>query len=247
MLKILECQYFIPRPIAMVLSYPALDFNYTSWMSPENLTILRSEASSAFIPGLNAQKNHLSHHSPLSVVNDVKPRRRRSWRRSRSESFSGSRAGSEVAVGRRDSVSVGPSRGSVTPTVSVSSLPITAAGVHDGHARKSVSFVPEGYSRPPDSESGSDRSGKGSGSEADEDEATDGSILDRVMTSDAVLTSTPAQMTPVVQSDSQLTEKPVTKKIPLGTRLTMTSRSGYFQDPIISPSMVGRSEEVSQN
>jgi hypothetical protein len=59
----------LPLPTAIVLSYPALDLNFTSWMSAENLRVLRSEQSSGNLPGLKElaeQKDHLKH-----VVSDV--------------------------------------------------------------------------------------------------------------------------------------------------------------------------------
>ncbi|KAG6867865.1 hypothetical protein C0993_010091 [Termitomyces sp. T159_Od127] len=52
------------RPVALVLNYAALDFNFTSWMSPANLRVLQSEQSSGNLPGINdlaAQKDHLQH------------------------------------------------------------------------------------------------------------------------------------------------------------------------------------------
>ena len=33
----------LPYPYALVMAYPALDFNFTSWMSPDHLDVLRSE------------------------------------------------------------------------------------------------------------------------------------------------------------------------------------------------------------
>ena len=51
----------LPLPTALVLSYPALDFNFTSWMSTENLRILRSEQSSGSLRELAEQKDHLKH------------------------------------------------------------------------------------------------------------------------------------------------------------------------------------------
>lgn len=54
----------IPLPTAVVLNYPALDLNFTSWMSAENLRVLRSEQSSGNLPGLKElaeQKDHLKH------------------------------------------------------------------------------------------------------------------------------------------------------------------------------------------
>ena len=48
----------------MVLNYAALDFNFTSWMTVDNLRVLRSEQSSGNLPGLKElaeQKDHLKH------------------------------------------------------------------------------------------------------------------------------------------------------------------------------------------
>ena len=33
----------LPLPVALVLNYAALDFNFTSWMTPGNLRVLRIE------------------------------------------------------------------------------------------------------------------------------------------------------------------------------------------------------------
>lgn len=54
----------IPLPTAMVLNYAALDFNFTSWMTVDNLRVLRSEQSSGNLPGMKElaeQKDHLKH------------------------------------------------------------------------------------------------------------------------------------------------------------------------------------------
>ncbi|KAJ7647126.1 Alpha/Beta hydrolase protein [Roridomyces roridus] len=72
----------LPQPIALVLNYPAFDFNFTSWMTPDNLRVLRTEESSGNLPGIKelaAQKDHLKHISPLSMVGDQRstlPRRK---------------------------------------------------------------------------------------------------------------------------------------------------------------------------
>lgn len=54
----------LPLPTAIVLNYAALDFNFTSWMTADNLQVLRSEQSSGNLPGLKElaeQKDHLKH------------------------------------------------------------------------------------------------------------------------------------------------------------------------------------------
>lgn len=61
----------LPLPTAVVLNYPALDLNFTSWMSAENLRVLRSEQSSGNLPGLKElaeQKDHLKHVVSLHGV-----------------------------------------------------------------------------------------------------------------------------------------------------------------------------------
>lgn len=53
-----------PLPVSLVLNYAALDFNFTSWMSAENLHVLQYEQSSGNLPGLAElalQKDHLQH------------------------------------------------------------------------------------------------------------------------------------------------------------------------------------------
>ena len=61
----------LPLPTALVLTYPALDFNFTSWMSDENLRVLRSEQSSTNVPALRElveQKDHWAHVVSRSSV-----------------------------------------------------------------------------------------------------------------------------------------------------------------------------------
>lgn len=67
-------------------SYAALDFNFTSWMSVDNLKVLRSESHSN-IAAILRDKEALDHRSPLSVVADVERPRLRKKRNSWSKSF----------------------------------------------------------------------------------------------------------------------------------------------------------------
>lgn len=246
MFKILESPMQIPHPIALVLSYPALDFNFTSWMTPTNLAVLQSEASSAFIPGLGQQKDHLSHRSPLSVVDDVhskRMRRKKSWKRSLSAPFSGAPPSHTPPT----SLSGTPASGQSTPRSCslMSSLPTTPEETRKtrGHKSKSVTFRPNGYSGR-DGDTDDDLVETDGGEDADyyplqEEEKP---ILARVMTSEAELYLMSDGVANPVHTESDITDEstPVRKtaSIPFGTRLTMTSRTGFFQDRIISPSMV---------
>lgn len=86
MIKLLEIPIASrpPMPLALIWTYPALDFNFTSFMPPEHLQILRQESTAA-IRGVAEQKDHLKHQSPLAVVDEPTPlqrRRRKSWSKS---------------------------------------------------------------------------------------------------------------------------------------------------------------------
>lgn len=74
------------KPDALMLIYPALDFDIRAWMEQSKVGLLKASASTKQIPGIEnviESKEHMRHKSPLSVVPDVKqPRTRKpSWRR----------------------------------------------------------------------------------------------------------------------------------------------------------------------
>lgn len=65
----------LPLPTAVVLNYAALDFNFTSWMSNENLRILKSEQQTSTTEGdllalreVVAGKDHLRHVVSLKCI-----------------------------------------------------------------------------------------------------------------------------------------------------------------------------------
>lgn len=182
MLNILESPLKIPHPLALVLAYPAIDFNYNSWMTPQDLQVLRTEQSSRNIPGIMEGKDHMRHKSPLSVVDDSGQRkppntadplsRKSSWHRSLSGRF-------------RSSAS--------------------SRSAFDVDARKEE----------------------------------DKTLRERVKTPvEEISLEALQQELQVAAAEAQ--EEKEHEKMTLGTRLTMTSRTGYFQDRIISPTMVRR-------
>lgn len=71
----------LPLPSALVWAYPALNFNYESWMNAADLAVLRQESQGNLL-SLRHQKDHLSHRSPLSIVDDKPRRRKASWSKS---------------------------------------------------------------------------------------------------------------------------------------------------------------------
>ncbi|KAG9097592.1 hypothetical protein FRC06_007386 [Ceratobasidium sp. 370] len=156
----------LPKPVSLVLNYAALDFNFTSWMAPAHLKVLRSQASQGHIPGLEDMKDHFSGQGPLDVADKSVSRGRKSW-------TGGSVKGWTEGMG----LSQPPS-----PNMRKRMTPLTSPDVGRKTGQKLLWGEPEQY-------------------EHEEEE-----------------------------------EKPA--KMTIGTRLTMTSRTGFFQDRIISPSMM---------
>ena len=246
MLRILEHPTGIPRPISMILAYPALDFNFTSWMSPANLKVLRTEQSESHMPGIIKDKDHMTHKSPLSVVDDVE----KTGKRQRQQSW-GQAIGSKVAgLAMSPMREKGPDSTShpTSPLMWTSALPRTMSTKITGW------LAPDSTAESNPTEEPSEQD-----SEAEDDDETetvkgpdgrrdaDKSLQERVKTpheekgrfSLAPMTDMPSDVNaPGVEARRNgLIKK---KKAPIGTRLTMTSRVGYFQDKIISPSMVSQ-------
>lgn len=244
-IRILEHHTAIPRPISIILAYPALDFNFTSWMSPANLRVLRTEHSENHIPGIKQGKDHMSHKSPLSVVDDVKhkPRkqdrtRQKSWGAAISSKLPGL-AMSPVQE-KNDAFA-----GSKTPkgTSPVSNWTKTLPRV--------MSEKIAGWAGTEEADTEGETNSEESGSSEDEDAKTvrafdsrreaEKSLRERVKTpkEERHFDFRPSSLEDVTVADDAVARKR-RKKTPIGTRMTMTSRVGYFQDRIISPSMASR-------
>ncbi|KZT26689.1 alpha/beta-hydrolase [Neolentinus lepideus HHB14362 ss-1] len=217
MIKIVETQssLHLPSPTAMVLNYAALDFNFTSWMSPANLQVLRSEQSSGHISGLAEQKDHFGHISPLSMVGDRRLRRRRhTWRDALKEL--------NFASPTSPATETPPLRRRARPKSELIARP---------HANQYLAV---------DAGSVADEEDEGDSSEVNEE---DRPIYARARHAkqpslNAVQLEEQQQelSRQVARADSDVLKKE--NKAPIGTRITMTSRTGYFQDRIISPSMM---------
>ncbi|WRT67030.1 uncharacterized protein IL334_003996 [Kwoniella shivajii] len=250
MLRILEHPTGIPKPVSMILAYPALDFNFTSWMSPTNLRVLRTEQSETQIPGIVHGKDHMRHKSPLSVVDDLETKRRRRAGRQRQKSWAQTVSGAfpNIMSPAEEKKPKGTRSSPATPIQKIKSLPRSMSakvvgwlGGEDGE--KDDEDTEENASEPSDSD--------------DEDTIkpqfldtrpeAERSLADRVKTPadertfDFTPVDSPKLIEPDIQDGKDDVDRLVAKKrkkMPIGTRLTMTSRVGYFQDRIISPSMM---------
>lgn len=228
MLRILEHHSSIPRPTSLVLAYPALDFNFTSWMSPSNLRVLRTEQSETRIPGLVHGKDHMRHKSPLSVVDDVEVKRPEVKRQ----------ASGWGVVSRLPSLLSSPATATSVPTSPITtrmSLPGRIASRVTGLLSPTILTNatlndPTLSSSEDSADSGDETETEGRDPRRDQDKA----LRERV--------KTPKEERkfdlPVRTSPARDNNRPRRRKAPLGTRLTMTSRVGYFQDRIISPTMM---------
>jgi len=172
-------------------------------MTPANLRVLTAEASSGNLPGLEEQKAHTDHRSPLAVVSDVNERRlrrRRSW-----------------------------ARLSLTGLASR----LSSSSLDDGDAGN----MPRISKRPSLSRSKTGGLQPNAGDEADDEfypvEESEKSISERVL-----YTGEQKQSELEVVMEEEKTKVLEASKARAGTRLTMTSRSGYFADRIITPAMV---------
>lgn len=192
MIKLLESQgHDLQRPTALLLNYAALDFNFSSWMNPENMRLLQSEGSSGYIPGL-AERNHYNHISPLSMVGDRKPlRRHKSWKDTLRNLASASQAIPTSLRPRRSNPSISKA---------------TSAD----HRIRAKTFT-----------SGEDTA------HAEDDDQDFSSTKEEDL---------PIQARVKFDDYSSAGSRDAGSHNQ-GTRLTMTSRTGYFQDRIISPSM----------
>ncbi|OCF35405.1 hormone-sensitive lipase [Kwoniella heveanensis BCC8398] len=244
MLRILEHPTGIPKPVSMILAYPCLDFNYTSWMSPTNLRVLRTEQSEVNIPGFIHGKDHMRHKSPLSVVDDVEIKRRRAISGRRREKSWTEKISDKLPIimspaEEKTKLSGGSRSSPATPASRVRSLPRTSPEGEDDKDGQA--------SEPSESEDEEVNSEK----KLDPRPEYERSLADRVKTpaEERKFVFTPVespkeierQLKEEVASKEESVDQIVAKKrkkLPIGTRLTMTSRVGYFQDRIISPSMM---------
>lgn len=207
----------LPLPTGIVLTYPVTDFNFTSWMSSDHLRILRAEQSSNNIPGMREfaeQKDHLHRVSPLSMVPDRKPKksikRRSSWK----DTLRGFTSGGEDSI-----------RSPVRK--------ITRTYTDDGSLADAESEDEE-YAGYKEEEKPIEARVKYRYDNA--------KLKNPILRTHSALERKQEEMAAALKEANtraiQAFGGKEKRTEPIGTRLTMSSRVGYFQDRIISPSMV---------
>ncbi len=278
----------LPLPVAVVLSYPALDFNFTSWMTPSHLkvlreeteadenrqhskspTLLRRQSSSFFYSSddggcsegwakeLRGAKDHLSHANPLAMVNEERKssppvRKRKSWR----DAFSMGMTSIK-----------GPS---TNPPITKRSK--SRQSCSQPHARTTQISTDNLGSTDSSSEEDDDEEGQEEYRPIETRIRWQNSVVSSPDAPSFVHTSSLNPLCPrrsgVREILSMETQRRLAaevlkanvevdklrkraaydrKNAPIGMRLTMTSRSGYFQDRIISPTMVSHVSPLTAN
>lgn len=249
-------------PLAVVLNYPALDFNFTSWMSKDHLKVLRSEDTSGYLSsGGRIDDRRVSEHedymhfNTLSMVGadgresrlgrspstTMGTRRNRSWVATLKGFAAGDRSNgqhSPVPEGANSPRRLRLRRS--TPTLrssnsGVVSAPLQTLGLtpreaepNQTHPRKTLCrsrTLPEGQPNATATSRGGKLSTEDRGCEQ-----TDGCGPE---STDAHIHFSETRSGDLFDDQDGDNEASIGRG-----RLTMTSRTGYFQDRIIPPSMV---------
>ena len=269
-IKILESKgHNLKLPLALVLNYPALDFNFTSWMSKDHLRVLRAEDTSGYLSSGGriddmrvAEHEDYMHFNPLSMVGSdgregrrgrsrslstaTGMRRNQSWIATLKDFAVGDRSDgqhSPVTEGsnsprrlrlRRSTPSLKGSNGDVvaatqqTQTLGLTPLEPESKPNRTVRPLARSKTLPENQSRGTATCCGGNSPTNAGGDvQSDTGNPTN---------------STASQICPSLdtRSGNIFCEDEENPEASLGRgRLTMTSRTGYFQDRVIPPSMVG--------
>jgi hypothetical protein len=246
-----------------VLNYPALDFNFASWMSKEHLKVLRAEDTSGYLSCGGriddmrvAEHEDYMHFNTLSMVGSD-GRRRRSLSLSSNTDMRRNRSWIATLKGfaagdRSDDQRSPVADGSNSPRrLKLRRSTPSLKGLNDGiftATQQALGFTPlEAKSNPdrpirtlarsktlPESQSPTTKTGHGEkspGKVGRDVEPDAGNPADPTV-SHIRFSDTRAGSSFSDQDDNH-------EAFIRRGRLTMTSRTGYFQDRIIPPSMVG--------
>jgi hypothetical protein len=266
-IKILESEGLnLKLPLALVLNYPALDFNFTSWMSKDHLKVVRAEDTSGYLSSGGriddmrvAEHEDYMHFNTLSMVGSDNREDRRgrsrslstavglgrnqSWITTLKDFAAGDRSDdqhSPVAEGsnsprrlklRRSTPSLkGSNGGGVTATHQTLGFTPLEPGSKPNRAVRPLArskTLPEGRPSITATGNGGKLSKKVEGNEQDN-------------TSDPTISTSSHIRFSETKNEKLFAGPEDHSGASVGRgRLTMTSRTGYFQDRVIPPSMVG--------
>ncbi|GAA5864223.1 hypothetical protein JCM3774_001261 [Rhodotorula dairenensis] len=245
----------LPLPVALNFAYPALSFHFTSWMPSSDLRVLRSESRSDIASLLLRQKDHLEHRSPLAVVEDIEPARgkRPSFTRRRTTSSGGVWPWSSGAGGNKNkerALTGSKSFSTLTFGRRRSSLTGAVTDPDEATADKDDGTDSEGSS-PDESEKALedrilwwDEADQPATPWSSASKSTQDELKRKVKEDEALVMSGSGSTVEDGDNASDGGKVAVAKgqkgsegEMLTETRLAMTSRTAFFNDRIISPSM----------
>jgi hypothetical protein len=218
-------------------------------MSPTNLRVLRTEQSETHIPGLVHGKDHMRHKSPLSVVDDTgegpiggKPKGHRARQKSWGQVIGGKIPGLSMSpVTNMNLALPGETRPPQVSSSWTASLPRNMSTKVANWLGADAGEKAEDGKLSDDASDSDDDAETVRATSTDRRREADKSLRERVKTPqterqfDIPRVDSPE---PVRAAETGVKKLKKKRRAPIGTRLTMTSRVGYFQDRIITPSMV---------
>jgi len=264
-IRILESKGLnLKLPLALVLNYPALDFNFASWMSKDHLKVLRAEDTSGYLSsGGRIDDKRVSEHEDYMHFNTLSMvgsdgresrqgrsqsttagiQRNRSWVAAFKDFAVGDRSDgrhSPVAEGansprrlrlRRSTPSLkGSNDGVVTAPQQILGLtPLEAESKlsHSGRALPRSKTLPGGQPAVTKTDHARKLPTKREGGEKTDVGSPTNCTVAHIRFSET-------------RGGDPFEDQDGNHEVPIGRgRLTMTSRTGYFQDRTIPPSMVG--------
>lgn len=223
----------LPKPLSLILAYPSLNFSFTAWMKPEHLRVLKAQS----------EVNLQSLRREASDSSDVQPGRKGSPLRPRSRSRSRSRQTSLLGLSPMSQSNSNDKAHRINSATKRSpNRPMNPREYQSLASQAELHLADR--ARLADAESASDDAlspilvGE-RGSQGFSGEQPQWSLDTRDTSPSATNEADETQRELALsqqKADAEMTHR--RKKAPVGTRLTMSSMSGYFQDRILTQSMM---------
>ncbi|CAO1617126.1 unnamed protein product [Sympodiomycopsis kandeliae] len=222
----------LSKPLCMVLAYPSLNFSFTAWMKPEHLRVLKAQ-SEVYLANLRQQVAKTSGQSEDSSDGTKQGSALRPRSRSRSRQNSASRLASSFASAAAKSPTLQRSR---DPVGSSRDAPFRSlASQADLHLEDRIRMTEaEPTPEEADQQFHPARSFDAPTAADLQDKETRFWQIQKTTSKEEEQQRSLAEKQE--RADAEYNER--RRKAPLGTRLTMTSMSGYLQDRILTQSMM---------
>lgn len=213
----------LPKPLCMVLAYPSLNFSFTAWMKPEHLRVLKAQSE------VNLENLRLQAARAGGSLGDSKAARRGSplRPRSRSRSRQNSTARLPPLSPKPDSASSSRRPSTYLPLASQAELHL------EDRARLADAEPTQEEENDRTTDSAMRAFNAPTAADLQDKEA-------RFWQMQRPASKEEEEQRLLAEKQQKVDEEFIerNKTAPLGTRLTMSSMSGYFQDRILTQSMM---------